>query len=987
MAKNKIIFDVLANSSQYKAQMAGVEKTTKQTSRAIIAAFAISSVAIGGTLKAFAEYETLLIKVGKTADLQGKELRDFGKEITDMSARLPLSTKELLDLAASAAQIGVKGKDNILKFTETVAKLGTATDIVGEEGTRAIARLLNVTGEGIQTVDRFASIITKLGNETAATESEILRMASRVGKATAQFDLGTVSVLGISAALKSVGVEAELGGSAIGRTFLAIQDAVFKGGDALDTFSKISGKTGEQLKTVFEKDATTAFEIFIDSLSKLPANEVINAMEAMGLKGVRLREVIGTLAKRSDLLTTSLKLSRDEAEKQTALNEEFKRAVDSLANSWKFLKTEVFNAAVSMGSDLAPAAKELIRDITKLIKGIREFNEATGGTITTSIVMAAKISALIIMANKLRAVLISTGIASVLFAKGVSAGNLGVGKGIVLNRTFTGTFLTLGASMKKAGIALKAFQVSLGLFIGGLVIAIDLGKKLGKIIGDLADTGESEKELIKTRETLNTLLGIRNKLEEKAAGGDEKAQARLDKLNKEIAFHESLISVLEREVQKRKEIDQPAEAAAALPGAEIGGVEGAGNELFKSGEQEKTDILTQEIELRLAAVAREAELLKGMQMGMSTEAIKIAEDRNKELADIEEKKLELDRINLDLSRTGIDENEKSILELKRSAAEQELILLEEKFGLTQEKTAEQEAQDMEARIFAKQLLDQVLTEQEEIFLEEKRTKDEENRTLDLETKAEQDEQDLLLLQNKLITEQEAKNVVRQEELNRIAKAHNTRLKNEAQFGKTIGGMQTFFQSEQVKGVQSTLGLISQIQTEEGSKAAKVQKALALAEAAIKIPQAAFAAYTSVIGVPFVGPILAPIAAAAATAIGLQNLRAIKNQSTPSFAVGTDFVAQDALAQIHRGEGIIPARENQFLQSGDLVLGSPDTINNQQGSNEQVENIPNINLNFEGANFIGALDSDIFINQIEEAIAIGIDEGRFAGFQQAEVAVT
>ena len=97
MARNKIIFDVLANSSQYKAQMAGIEKTTKQTSKAIKAAFIISSVAIGGTLKAFAEYETLLIKVGKTADIQGKELRDFGKEITAMSARLPLSTKELLE--------------------------------------------------------------------------------------------------------------------------------------------------------------------------------------------------------------------------------------------------------------------------------------------------------------------------------------------------------------------------------------------------------------------------------------------------------------------------------------------------------------------------------------------------------------------------------------------------------------------------------------------------------------------------------------------------------------------------------------------------------------------------------------------------------------------------------------------------------------------------------------------------------------------------
>ena len=143
--------------------MAGVQSTTEKTSAAIKAAFVASSATIGGTLSAFAKYETQLIKVGKTADLQGKELEDFGKRITALSTTIPLSTNELLELSASAAQLGVKGKDNIIKFTETVAKLGTATDIVGEEGSRAIARLLNITGEGIGTVDKFGAIITRLG--------------------------------------------------------------------------------------------------------------------------------------------------------------------------------------------------------------------------------------------------------------------------------------------------------------------------------------------------------------------------------------------------------------------------------------------------------------------------------------------------------------------------------------------------------------------------------------------------------------------------------------------------------------------------------------------------------------------------------------------------------------------------------------------------------------------------------------------------------
>jgi uncharacterized membrane protein len=80
------------------------------------------------------------------------------------------------------------------------------------------------------------------------------------------------------------------------------------------------------------------------------------------------------------------------------------------------MKDEVINLASSMGKDLAPEVKALIDDITSMIRGIRQFNEATGGAITTSVVMAAKVAALVITVNKLKAVLISTGVISSVMA-------------------------------------------------------------------------------------------------------------------------------------------------------------------------------------------------------------------------------------------------------------------------------------------------------------------------------------------------------------------------------------------------------------------------------------------------------------------------------------------------------------------------------------------------------------------------------------------
>lgn len=991
---NKVIFDVLANSSQYKKEMQGIEKTTNDTSKSIKAAFVASTAAIGGTLAAFGKYETALIKVGKTADIQGKELDSFGKRITDLSSKIPLSTNELLELSASAAQLGVKGKDNILKFTETVAKLGTATNITGEEGSQAIARLLNVTGEGIQTVDKFASIIVRLGNNVAATESEILSMASRVGKSTAQFDLGTTAVLGISAALKEVGIEAELGGSAIGRTFAEMQNAVFNGGEALDTFSKITGKSGAELKQIFQKDATQAFTLFIEALNKLPAEQVATSMESMGLKGVRLREVIGTLAKRSEILGRSLALASDEAERQTALNEEFQRAVGSLENSFKFMQNEVINLAASMGKDLAPAAKEIFQNIGDLIKEIRQFNEATGGAVTTSIVMAAKVSALVIAVNKLKSILLATGIISATMAgqlgmatAATSAQSIASAGATIKNKAFALSFATIGTASKSALLALKNFQVGLGAIVGGLVIAIDLGTKLGNVIGKLGELNTSEQDLVKTQKELNSLMETRSKLQEKVNSGDSGAQQRLNDLDKEIAKKQSLIDIIKRETAAR---DQSKTAATpSLPEVSVpsdnGANGGAGASSFSAAEDAKTASLQDNVQLRIAAAQREADLLAEINRGMTDEAIKNAEQKNSILADIDKKKSELDRVNLDLARTNINENEKAILESKRSAIEQELAIMDEKFAATQEKTKEQIAADQETQLAGKQILNRLLTQQENLFREEKIAKEDDDRETDIERKTTWAEEDLLFLQNNLMTEEQARDQVKQDRLKKEVARRNQQLKDEVTYGKTIAKLKSAQSTAEYQTTKDTFSKLSQLRGMENSKAASVVKGFAIYEIGVKTAEAAMNAYNSMVGIPFVGPALGAAAAGVAIAYGAQQMSQVKSQQA-SFAVGTDFVPSDMLANIHQGEAIIPAKQNQFLQSGDLVLGSPDAINNTTTTNTENQNT--INLSFQGANFIGNLaDNDEIIGQIFDGLSIAIDEGRLPGFEGANLSVT
>jgi TP901 family phage tail tape measure protein len=641
-----LVIQIKANTENFNNRLKEARSETEKLqqqfssiSKKAAVGFAAATTAAGLTVKAFASYEQALIGVAKTTGLAGKDLTDFSKGIDKLSRTIPnLSPKELLNLAQTAGQLGIQGKDNLLKFTETYAKLGTATNIAGEEGAAAIARLLNVTGDGVETIDTFGATITGLGNATAASEAEILGMATRVGQSTTQFELGTTAVLGISAALKEVGVEAELGGTAIGRTFLEIQNAVFKGGEGLESFSKITGKTGEELKQVFEKDATAAFTLFIDSLSKLPAEEVSVVLENMNLSGARLRSTIGTLAKRSDILTKSLKLANEEAEKGTALNNEFAAASKALNSQFGLAKNAVLEFSKNIGKELAPTVTTIIKSFTNFINKINDLGQGTAKTI----------------AGILKWITVATGLT-------VALGVLGT------------AVLVLRNGMVALGIASKAAFGKLSLIISAVSLAAVGFNKLKDAIGNI---GSTESELAKVGDKIDDLRNKEEKYQIKVNKGLNifKAgnQEKLDAIQKEIAQQEGLQAVLEKELEQRKKIneaslrpDTMAEKPAAEGGAAIGAEAGTGKiENAKKEAEQLQDIRSEANKKEVEELRQKHELIKELQQIKLEEELLQEELKNTTKGSARESDLEAELAFLAEKRENLLEHQELLSEIE-----------------------------------------------------------------------------------------------------------------------------------------------------------------------------------------------------------------------------------------------------------------------------------------------------------------------------------
>lgn len=309
----------------------------------------------------FINFEKALIGVGKTTGIAGDELRRLGQDITSLSLRIPESQQNLLGIAQAAGQLGVTGSENILNFAETIAKLGVASDLSGEEAATALTRILNVTGTSVDKIDELASVIVALGNNFAATEREITRVANEVARASGVFGVGSDQSAAFGAALRSLGVRAELAGTVIGKTFRAIQDSINEGGARFELLQEITGQTADQLRVNFQENATKVFQSFIKNISKVSdiTGSTSKALEIFGLTGEGVNKVLPTLAQNSELLGKALTISNREFRENNALNKEAEEAYKSTAARTQVLNNRVAALQKTVGSKLSPAFLKL----------------------------------------------------------------------------------------------------------------------------------------------------------------------------------------------------------------------------------------------------------------------------------------------------------------------------------------------------------------------------------------------------------------------------------------------------------------------------------------------------------------------------------------------------------------------------------------------------------------------------------------------------
>lgn len=378
-------------------------KLTSTVTTGVTAAFTASA-------KAAIDWESAFTGVMKTVDETATTTyADLEKGLMELATQTASSKEEIAAVAEVSGQLGVIA-DDIVPFTKAMIMLGDTTNMTAEDAATNLARFMNITGETTDQVERIGSVIVALGNNFATTESEITQMATRLASAGTIAGLSSTDILALAAAMSSVGIQAEAGGTAMSQTLKTMANAVadFKSGEVEDlkVIAKVAQMSAEDFADAWEKDPISAIQSFIGGLADMneAGENVFETLSEMGMEGIRQTNMLQSLALASNMLGNAVTTANGAYKENTALSAEAAKRYGTFAAKMNQLKESITNVAVVFGNDLLPYIQKGIDYIGGLVKKFSELDEVQRGQIIKIAAIAAALGPVLMIGGKLLAV-------------------------------------------------------------------------------------------------------------------------------------------------------------------------------------------------------------------------------------------------------------------------------------------------------------------------------------------------------------------------------------------------------------------------------------------------------------------------------------------------------------------------------------------------------------------------------------------------------
>lgn len=298
------------------------------------------------------KFESSMADVRKVVDFDSPEqFKQMGKDILDLSTRIPMAAEGLAQIVAAGGQSGI-ARDELLGFAEGAAKMGVAFDITAEQAGDMMAKWRTAFKMGQSDVVKLADKINFLGNTTAASAPLISDVVTRIGPLGSVGGVASGEIAALGASLVGSGVTSEIAATGIKNLILALVSGESATKSQNEAFAAL-GLNAVDMAKYMQKDARGAILSVLEAVQRLDKEQQASVMaELFGKESI---SAIAPLLSNLDALKTNFDAVSDASKYAGSMEKEFQTRAETTANAMELMNNSIYRTKVAIGQGLLPA--------------------------------------------------------------------------------------------------------------------------------------------------------------------------------------------------------------------------------------------------------------------------------------------------------------------------------------------------------------------------------------------------------------------------------------------------------------------------------------------------------------------------------------------------------------------------------------------------------------------------------------------------------
>lgn len=298
------------------------------------------------------KFESSMADVRKVVDFDSPEqFKQMGKDILDLSTRIPMAAEGLAQIVAAGGQSGI-ARDELLGFAEGAAKMGVAFDITAEQAGDMMAKWRTAFKMGQSDVVKLADKINFLGNTTAASAPLISDVVTRIGPLGSVGGVASGEIAALGASLVGSGVTSEIAATGIKNLILALVSGESATKSQNEAFAAL-GLNAIDMAKYMQKDARGAILSVLEAVQRLDKEQQASVMaELFGKESI---SAIAPLLSNLDALKTNFDAVSDASKYAGSMEKEFQTRAETTANAMELMNNSIYRTKVAIGQGLLPA--------------------------------------------------------------------------------------------------------------------------------------------------------------------------------------------------------------------------------------------------------------------------------------------------------------------------------------------------------------------------------------------------------------------------------------------------------------------------------------------------------------------------------------------------------------------------------------------------------------------------------------------------------